>query len=357
MKFLIKIEEAIDQFILNFIEKVKQATPHFVFASIDWVKSSPKLMKKKIDSFTPKVRIFYLKSIGYTEHYTTMVRGHIVGVLIYLRSEEFKKKDKVEMMVAPLRKFKTDPLKAFSVVIAVGFFSGTGYFIYKNTEKIIVGTKALRAPASAPEEEEPTLLFKKLKYTALDKKEFFLDVTVTASSLEERDKLIAIEKDIEKHLLGITLHINQLPLTAQDMETIETEMLAKISGSKIKSVAVKQVLDGRPKYFLQTEKLVSFKDLNLQLFLEDTRRNRQVWVDFTALSSNRNVILFLKDHEIETRDYINMHVEPVIPQLPIEEEGRQIIKEKIKLELNEYLKKSGVEGKILEIYVDYLIVS
>ena len=52
-----------------------------------------------------------------------------------------------------------------------------------------------------------------------------------------------------------------------------------------------------------------------------------------------------------------MHVEPVIPQLPIEEEGRQIIKEKLRLELNQFLKDNQIEGQILEIYVDYLMVS
>ncbi len=357
MKFLIKIEEAIDQFILNFIEKMKGLTPHFIFDSIEWIKHSPALVKNKAQAYAPKLRVFSLKFIGYTQHYTTLVRGHIVGVLIYVRSEEFKKKNKVEMVVAPLRKFKTDPLMAFTVLVVTSFFAGAGFFIFKNTEKIILGTKALRAPASVEVEEEPSLEFKKLKFTSLDGKEFFLDVTVNAKSLEEKNKLLPIEKEIEEHLSGIKPHVNQLPLTKEDIDGIESEMLAAIQGAKIQSVEIKQVLGGRPKYFLQTEKMASFKDLNLQLFLEDTRRNRQIWVDFTALSSNRNIILFLKDHEIEMRDHINMQVEPVIPQLPIEEEGRQIIKEKIQLEINEYLKKNGIEGKILEIYVDYIIVS
>lgn len=356
MKFLIKIEEAIDSFILSFIEKMKKATPHFIFDAIDWVKHTPDLAKKKSKIYAPKVRILFLKVVGYSQHYVTLIRGHIVGVLIYVRSEEFKKRDKKEMVIAPLRKFKTDPVQAFSVLLVVGVFSGASYFIYKNTEKIIVGTKALRAPASA-ELEDPILEFKKLKYTVLGDKELNLDVVITAKSVEDLRALEHIEKDIEEHLLGITPHINQLPPTDEEIKAMEAEMMSKIEGARIKSVEIKQVLPGRPKYYMQTEKLASFKDINLQLFLEDTRRNRQIWVDFTALSSNRNIILFLKDHEIEVRDYINMHVEPVIPQLPIEEEGRQIIKDKIKLELNEYLKKSGIEGKILEIYVDYLIVS
>ncbi|MEA9355367.1 hypothetical protein SHI21_04110 [Bacteriovorax sp. PP10] len=356
MKFLVKIEETINKLILNFIEKMKHATPHFVFDTVEWFKHSPDLVKKKIKVYQPKVRVFFLKIIGYSQHYVTIVKGQFVGVMIYLKSDEFKNRNKVEMVVAPLRKFKTDPIKAFSVLILTCFLGSTTYFIFLNTSKIISGTKALRAPASVEVAEDSILEFKKIKYEVLDK-EIYLDVTITANSLEDRDKLIPMEHEIEEHLSGVHLAVTQLPISKEEIHLIETEMLSKIAGPRIKSVEAKQVLEGRPKYFLQTEKLFAVKELNLQLFLEDTKRNRQIWIDFTALADNRNVILFLKDHDVEVRDYLNMHVEPVIPQLPIEEEGRQIIKDKVRFELNNFLKEAHIEGKILEIYVDYLIAS
>lgn len=356
MKFLVKIEETIDKLILNFVEKMKHATPHFVFDTIEWFKHSPDLAKKTIKVYQPKVRIFFLKIIGYSQHYVTIVKGQFVGVMIYLKSDEFKNKNKVEMVVAPLRKFKTDPVKAFGVLVLTCFLGSATYLIFLNTSKIVSGTKALRAPASVEVIEDPILEFKKIKYEVLDK-EIYLDVTITAKSLEDRDKLIPMEHEIEEHLSGVHLAVTQLPISKEEMHLIEVEMLSKIAGPRIKSVEAKQVLEGRPKYFLQTEKLFAVKELNLQLFLEDTKRNRQVWIDFTALANNRNVILFLKDHDVEVRDYLNMHVEPVIPQLPIEEEGRQIIKDKVKFELNNFLKEAQIEGKILEIYVDYLIAS
>lgn len=356
MKFLVKIEETIDKLILNFIEKMKHATPHFVFETLEWFKHSPDLVKKQIKVYQPKVRIFFLKIIGYSQHYITIVKGQFVGVMIYLKSDEFKNRNKVEMVVAPLRKFKTDPVKAFGILILTCFLGSTTYFIFLNTSKIISGTKALRAPASVEVIEDPILEFKKIKYEVLDK-EIYLDVTIMAKSLEDRDKLIPMEHEIEEHLSGVHLAVTQLPISKEEMHLIEAEMLSKIAGPRIKSVEAKQVLEGRPKYFLQTEKLFAVKELNLQLFLEDTKRNRQIWIDFTALADNRNVILFLKDHDVEVRDYLNMHVEPVIPQLPIEEEGRQIIKDKVRFELNNFLKEAQIEGKILEIYVDYLIAS
>jgi hypothetical protein len=353
---LIKIEESIDKFILNIFEKLKALTPTAVYSFINWIKHIPSSIKKILKAYQPKVKIIGYKIIGYTDHYLTMARGHLIALNFYLKSDEFKNRNKFEMLTDPLKKFKTDPVLAFSVLLIMIFLSSAGFFIYKNTEKIVAGTKALRGPASSQQEEDPILEFKKLKYSVLDK-EIFLDVTIIATSLEERNKLTQIEKQIEEHLLGIKIHANQLPLSKEDLQLIKKDFFEKINGAKVKDVEIKQFLEARPKYFMQTEKLFALKDLNLQLFLEDTRRNRQVWVDFTCLTSNRNIILFLKEHQVEIRDYLNMHVEPVIPQLPIEEEGRQIIKEKIKLELNEFLKENEIEGKILEIYIDYLMVS
>ena len=64
MKFLIKIEEAVDNLILNFIEKMKHATPHSFYAALDWVKHSPQLVIKQIKIYLPKVRVFIFKFIG-----------------------------------------------------------------------------------------------------------------------------------------------------------------------------------------------------------------------------------------------------------------------------------------------------
>jgi hypothetical protein len=193
---LIKIEEVIDQLILSFIEKMKHATPSFLFSSVDWVKHSPHLMKEKLAHYLPIIKMSLLKGLGFFQQYITMFSGHLVGFSIYLKSEDFKKKNKVELVLSPIKKFKTDPIKAFSVLFVTCFFSVASYMIFLNAQKIIVGTKALRAPASVYVEEEPILEFKKLKYEVLEK-EVLLDITLRASSLEERDKLIPIEKEIQ----------------------------------------------------------------------------------------------------------------------------------------------------------------
>lgn len=365
MNFLIKIEEALDRLILAILAKMKGLTPEPFFMVYEWFRSLPSLFKKIKEKWTPKLRIQYLKFLGYSEHYTTMIRGHFVGLLIYLRSDEFKNKDKKEMVIAPLRKFKTDPVKAFSVTILLAFFGFASQLIYRNAEKIVVGTYALRKPASSREDVEPLMEFRKVKYSThlADGKEVevMLNFDIIAKSHEDLDVMMKKEEKILEHLEKFPVQIAELPLKDENKKALEEAMLASLKHEfhfqAIKSFSVKQVLEGRPKYFLQTEKLFKFESLDLQLFLEDTRRNRQIYIDFTALTSNRYVVLYLKEHIVEIRDHLNLNVEPVIPRLPIEDEGRQIIKDKIKWELNEYLKREGVEGKVLEIYLDHLMAS
>lgn len=365
MNFLIKIEEALDKLILTLAEKLKAITPAFVFNIVHWLIGLPANLKKNLQRIGPKLRIYKLKFIGYSQHYMTMLTGHFVGYLIYLRSEEFKKKDKKEMILAPLRKFKTDPKIAFSVTALLLFFFFTGSLIYRNTEKIITGTRALRTPASVRETEEPILEFRKINYQtklpAGKEIEVIFNISILANSHEDLELMIKQEEKILEHLQSFPVKVDELPLQPENQKMIEDSMISSLSSAfhlnSIKSLSIKQVLGGRPKYFMQTEKLLSFTDLNLQLFLEDTRRNRQVWVDFTVLASNRYTILYLQDHLVQVKDHLNTNVEPVIPRLPVEDEGRQIIKDKIRIEINEFLKKEGVEGKILDIYIDYLIVS
>lgn len=365
MKFLIKIEEALDKLILAALDKLKGLTPEPFFEIYQWLLTTPALLKKRKEKVVSKLRIQYLKFLGYTEHYTTMFRGHFVGYLIYLRSEEFKNKNKVEMVIAPLRKFKTDPLKAFSVTLLLAFFGVCVHLIYQNTEKIVIGTYALRKPASTREDVEPLMEFRKVKYkTSLpagEEVEIMFNFEIIANSHEDLDEMIKHEEKVLEHLEKFPIKVVELPVKDENKKELEAAMLASLQHEfhfkTIKSLTLKQVLDGRPKYFMQTEKLFSFENLDLQLFLEDTRRNRQVYLNFTALTSNRHVVLYLKDHMVEVKDHLNLNVEPVIPRLPIEDEGRQIIKDKIKWELNEFLKKEGVEGKILEIYIDYLMTT
>lgn len=373
MNFLIKIEEAINQMIIRLLAKLKVLTPLFVFDLINFVTHLPEFLKQKQKNYQPKLRIMRLKFIGYTEHYTTMLRGNLTGFMIYLRSDEFKKADKFTLLLIPVNYAKTHPLKILSGFFTLMILTGVGTIIYKNTEKIVMGTRALRAPASFENAEEDVFIeFKNYPFEikmgaepAPQEYKLYLDLKIEAHNPKEKEYLEYMDEMLDDNIKALDLHVAQLPLSAENQKKLEAAMTLSLNAdfkqighdSPIKSIKVKQVLPKRPVYYRQTEKMLAVTDINLQIFLEDTRRNKQVWIDFSVLASNRNTILYLKDHEVEFKDHLTTNVEPVVPQLPVEEEGRLIIKDKVKMELNLFLEKNGIEGKILEVYIDYLIAS
>lgn len=379
MKFLIKIEEAINHLIERLFNKIKGVTPDFVFACINWFTHLPSLIKRKIKEYAPKVRLFFLKFIGYSDHYFTLIRGTLISFFMYFRSEEFKKADKTALVLKPFRYAKKNPLNAFAAVMAFVILSGATSMIFFNAQKIAVGTLALRKPASMSSPEEDiyfeiknhkfevkvalTAGHKEETPEAVRKHDLYLDIKIEANNPEDKEYLESMEEMLLYNISSIDLPVTQLPLAAENQKMIE-EFLArslndnfrKIGRDRpIKNIKLNQILSRRPVYYRQHERLLSVVDMNLQIFLEDTHRNRQVWIDFTVLTSNRNIVQYLTNHEVEFKDHLTTNVEPVIPQLPVEDEGRRIIKDKIKAELNLFLEKNNIEGKILEVYLDYLM--
>lgn len=380
MNFLVKIEEAINVVIIRLLEKLKALTPQLVFDLIAFITQLPLFFKKKYSHYLPKLRLLGLKFVGYTEHYTTMFRGNLTSAMIYLRSEEFKKADKFTLLLLPIKYIKSYPLKVLSGFFTLMILTGAATIIYQNAEKIVIGTNALRKPASFESAEEDVFIeLKNHKFevklgsaggghgAATDETEHLLhlDLKIEAKNIKDKQYLEYMEEMLEDNIEALELHVEQLPLTDENQKKIEEAMVNSLNTDfqqighqpPIKSIKIKQLIPSRPVYYRQGERMLSVANINLQIFLENTHRNRQVWIDFSILASNRNTVLYLKEHEVEFKDHLTTNVEPVIPQLPVEEEGRLIIKEKLKTELNQFLEKNGIEGKILEIYIDYLIAS
>lgn len=113
----------------------------------------------------------------------------------------------------------------------------------------------------------------------------------------------------------------------------------------------------KPKYHLATLRQYKFENVSLQLLLEDTKRNKQVYIEFVTQTNNREGVQILKHHDVELKDYLMMNVEPVIPGLPLDDEGKRIIRDKIKFEINNYLKHHELETQVEEVFIDYILAS
>ncbi len=378
VNFLIKIEDAINRFLIFVFNKLVGFTPDIFFDLLTFLKTLPlRIIALFKNHINPRLRLIKLKCIGYFEHYLTILRGKFTAFFIYLQSEEFKSIRKRDLILKPLRFTRSHPIQGCLTLVGCYYFIIALNLIYINTDKIITGTKAQRGPASVESEENNVLIeFKKIKFeVALHASghgggeehgtELVFDIKIEANSLKDKKLIEEMEENLLEVLEDLELTVSQIPLIPEDQKQIEELMTKKLNEElkeyshdhAVKSLTIKQIPPGRPSYYRQTEKIVSVKEVSLQIFLDDTRRNRQVYFDFSLLTTNRNTVLFIKDHEVQLKDHLNSNIEPILHRLLQEEEGRSIIKDKIKSEINEFLEKQKVEGKVQEVYIDSLISS
>jgi hypothetical protein len=382
LNFLVKIEDAINKILLIIFEKIKALLPGFIFEIVPRTKEFIHHVLHSTGGHHSKIKLFFYKSIGYTKLFLATGLGYFTTFSIYLRSDEFKH-NKL-LIITNLYKFCIqNPKIAVYRISAAIIFSLSGFLIASNIKIVLTGTKNARTPASIHKVEysnENELVLKNHKFEVALKAagaghggagaqheeiEVIFDVTLETSSQEQKELLEEMEEKLDVELEAFDFNISGLPLSEEERALNEKAMMTYINleffhiaqENVVKKISLKQSPKHRPVYFGREDQTYSMKDISLQVFLEDLTHNRQITFDYSLLASNRNVVLYLKDHEDKVRDRLSTQIEPIVPRLPIEDEGRSIIKDKIRYEINELLKEEKIEGRVLEIYIDYIIGS
>ncbi|GAB4016100.1 MAG: hypothetical protein Fur0010_15680 [Bdellovibrio sp.] len=131
----------------------------------------------------------------------------------------------------------------------------------------------------------------------------------------------------------------------------QTEKLAeKARGPASEEVKVIEI--ERPKYYKLDEKALSVTNIVLPTYLESTGTIKKLVIDFTFITSNRYIKAYFWDNPHIVNDRLNTMIEPIAVEFPLEDEGKDIIKDKIKREMNILLKELHIEGQIQEVYID-----
>lgn len=115
--------------------------------------------------------------------------------------------------------------------------------------------------------------------------------------------------------------------------------------------------DPRPKYYKRNERELLVANVVVPSYIEGKTTLRKLQIDFTVISSNRYIREYFFDNAYLLDDVLNSKIEPVIPEFPLGDEGKMIIKEKIKAELNQLLKKMKIEGSIDSIYISSILAA
>lgn len=111
----------------------------------------------------------------------------------------------------------------------------------------------------------------------------------------------------------------------------------------------------RPVYYKADQKQVNFSTVKVPIYSQGKTNIQFLTADFELQMSNRLSVIYIREHETMIRDHLINHVEPMDSQFTLETEGKSIIKEKLKKEINVFLDKEKVEGKVDDINIIYLL--
>ena len=98
-------------------------------------------------------------------------------------------------------------------------------------------------------------------------------------------------------------------------------------------------------------------NVKIPIYRENVRQVRSITVDFTVRTTTRFAKKYLEHYEMQLKDYFFTHTEPVISSFPIEKEGKEVFKEKIAIDLNNFLAENNVEGEVEEVGISFIVAN
>jgi flagellar basal body-associated protein FliL len=121
--------------------------------------------------------------------------------------------------------------------------------------------------------------------------------------------------------------------------------------------SVEEITYDRPKYYKKEERHLAVTNLRLPVYLPKVNGIKSVDIDFNATLSNRHSRMFLEKHEFQLRDHLILEVEPSLATFPTQEEGKEILRQKLQFEINSFLKENKIEGEVVEVKVTYILAN
>ena len=113
----------------------------------------------------------------------------------------------------------------------------------------------------------------------------------------------------------------------------------------------------RPVYYKKQTRDFEIMAIKIPVYFADTNEYRSVMIDFSIIMTNRSSKNYLAENEQLLRDHLIMHIEPTIAAFNLQTEGKEIIKEKIKEEVVQFLILNNIEGAVEEVKITYLLAN
>ena len=113
----------------------------------------------------------------------------------------------------------------------------------------------------------------------------------------------------------------------------------------------------RPDYYKKQSRHLEMSSIRLPVYFANVNELRSIDIDFIATMSNRLSRMKLERLEFQLRDHLILHIEPMVASFPLEDEGKEIIREKLHMEINDFLVKHEIEGEVKDLKLTYILAN
>ena len=161
-----------------------------------------------------------------------------------------------------------------------------------------------------------------------------------------------------KAILGLTTASMLTGLVSINIYTSSKNIAEKKSGkarepaSKVENATA---LSKRPAYYKRNERELRIRNMTMPVYIGSTKDLRSLTIDFTIISSNKYIKEYFYINTYRIRDRMFSTIEPILPDFPLQKEGKKIIKDKLIRELQTMLKQMKIKGTIQEVHIHSIL--
>lgn len=114
-------------------------------------------------------------------------------------------------------------------------------------------------------------------------------------------------------------------------------------------------LSRRPASHGKVRQILTVTSVNMPVYLGSPKDLSSVLLDFTVITTNRTVKNFLNENELLIRDKLTNSIHPILPEFTLTIEGKEIIKDKIRRDLNELIHELDKSGNYQDLISDDMV--
>jgi hypothetical protein len=146
-------------------------------------------------------------------------------------------------------------------------------------------------------------------------------------------------------------------LSAISMFSSGQRLMNQSDQSRNPASVEEEITYDRPDYYKKQTRHLDMANIRLPIYFANVNEIKSVDVDFTATLSNRLSRMQLEKLEFQLRDHLILNIEPMISSFPLEEEGKGILREKLIMEINDFMKAQGLEGQVKDLKITYILAN